>query len=81
MLEEYERNKRKQISNMRALMDFGMGLIIFLAGLFFFFRSKFGKISLNERFPPDDIDKIFGAFCIIYGAWRIYRGFKKNYFR
>jgi len=81
MLEEYERNKRKQISNMRSLMDFGMGLIIFLAGMFFFFRSKFGKISLNERFPPDDIDKIFGAFCIIYGAWRIYRGFKKNYFR
>jgi len=81
MLEEYEKKKRGQISTMRSIMDFGMGLIILLAGLFFFFRNKFGKIALNERFPPDDIDKIFGAFCIIYGVWRIYRGFKKNYFR
>lgn len=66
---------------MRSLLDYGMGLLILLAGLVFFFRHKFGDISFNERFPPNDIDKIFGAVCIIYGAWRIYRGYKKNYFR
>lgn len=81
MFEEYERKKKKQIATMRSLLDYGMGLIILLAGLFFFFRAKFGNIALNERFPPDNIDKIFGSFCILYGAWRIYRGYQKKYFK
>ena len=81
MLEEYEKKKRKQVAQMKSLMDYGMGLLILAAGAFFFFRSKFGKIPLNERFPPDQIDNIFGAICLVYGAWRIYRGYKKNYFR
>jgi len=80
MFEEYEKKKRKQISLMRSLLDYGMGLVIVLAGLFFLFRHKF-KLSFNESFPPNDIDKIFGAVCLIYGSWRIYRGYKKNYFR
>lgn len=81
MFEEYERKKRKQIATMRSLLDYGMGFIILVAGLFFFFRSQFGNIALNERFPPDNIDKIFGGFCILYGGWRIYRGYQKKYFK
>jgi threonine/homoserine/homoserine lactone efflux protein len=81
MFEEYEKKKRKQISTMKALLDYGMGILILLAGVFFFFRSNFGGLSFNQRFPPNDIDKIFGAICLLYGAWRIYRGYKKNYFR
>ncbi|MGB3008687.1 MAG: hypothetical protein WBC06_19380 [Chitinophagaceae bacterium] len=81
MIEEYENKKRKQVSSMKSLMDYGMGLIILLLGAFFFFRGKLGKIPLNEKFPPDNLDKLFGAFCLIYGVWRIYRGYKKNYFR
>ena len=80
MFEEYEKKKRKQISFMKSLLDYGMGLLILLAGLFFFFRGEF-HLSFNARFPPNDIDKIFGAICILYGCWRIYRGYKKNYFR
>ena len=80
MLEEYENKKRKQVAGMKSMMDYGMGLIFLAAGVFFFFRDQF-KVSLNERFPPDDIDKIFGAICIIYGCWRMYRGYKKNYFK
>lgn len=80
MFEDYEKKKRKQISLMKSLLDYGMGLLILLAGLFFFFRSKF-HLSFNERFPPNDIDKIFGVIAILYGCWRIYRGYKKNYFK
>jgi hypothetical protein len=80
MFDEYEKKKRKQISLMRSLLDYGMGLLILLAGLFFFFRSYF-NLALNQKFPPNDIDKIFGAICLLYGCWRIYRGYKKNYFR
>ena len=80
MFEDYEKKKRRQVAGMKSLMDYGMGIIIVVAGLFFFFRDKF-KMSFNEKFPPNDMDKIFGALCIIYGAWRIYRGYKKNYFK
>jgi hypothetical protein len=80
MLEEYERKKRKQMAAMRSLMDYGIGVLILAAGVFFFFRNKF-TIEMNESFPPNDMDKIFGAICILYGSWRIYRGYKKNYFR
>jgi hypothetical protein len=80
MFEEYESKKRKQISNMKALLDYGMGFIILLAGGFFFFRDQF-DMPINESFPPNAIDKIFGAICMVYGAWRIYRGYKKKYFK
>ena len=80
MLEEYEKKRRKQISSMRSMMDFTMGIIILCAGIFFFFRNRF-KIEFNESFPPNEMDKIFGGICILYGAWRIYRGFKKKYFQ
>lgn len=80
MFEDYENRKRKQVALMKSLLDYGMGILILLAGLFFFFRSKF-DIPFNERFPPNDIDYIFGAICLLYGGWRIYRGYKKNYFR
>lgn len=80
MFEEYEKKKRKQVSFMRSLLDYGMGILILLAGIAFFFRDRF-KFSLNDDFPPDSIDKIFGAIAMAYGCWRIYRGYKKNYFR
>jgi hypothetical protein len=81
MFEEYEKKKRKQVSIMRSLLDYGMGLIIFLIGVFFFFRGSFKHLAINEKYPPDYLDKVFGAFCLLYGAWRIYRGYKKNYFK
>jgi hypothetical protein len=80
MIDEYEKKKRKQIASMRAILDYGLGIVITGFGTFLFFRNKM-DVSLNERFPPNDIDKIFGVICVIYGAWRIYRGYKKNYFR
>lgn len=80
MIEEYEKKKKKQVASMKALLDYGMGILIFGGGVFFFFRSKL-NISFNESFPPNDMDKIFGAICVVYGGWRIYRGYKKNYFR
>ncbi len=80
MIEEYEKKRRRQVSLMRSILDYGMGLIILLIGVFFFFRNRF-DLPLNEKFPPNDMDKIFGGICLVYGVWRIYRGYKKNYFR
>ena len=79
MFEEYEKRKRKQVSGMRSIMDYGMGIVILLGGLFIFFRGQL-NLEFNKKYPPDEMEKIFAVICFIYGAWRIYRGYKKNYF-
>ncbi|MBL7744003.1 MAG: hypothetical protein JNN00_11060 [Chitinophagaceae bacterium] len=80
MIEEYERKRKKQVSSMRSIMDYAMGVVIVILGCFFFFRDQF-KLDFNESFPPNYLDKVFGGICVLYGGWRIYRGYKKNYFK
>jgi hypothetical protein len=80
MLEEYERKKRHQISLMRSVANYGMGVFFICLGIFFFFREKF-NIDLNKSNPPNYVDKIMGVAFVLYGAWRVYRGYKKNYFK
>lgn len=80
MIEEYEKRKRKQVASMRSLLDYGIGIVIACAGVFFFIRDKL-NLEINRTFEPNLMDKFFGVICVLYGGWRIYRGYKKNYFR
>lgn len=80
MLEEYEKKKKKDISLMRSIRDYGIGVVIILFGAFMFFRNNF-DLEINERYKPDATDKVLGAACLLYGAWRLYRGYRKNYFK
>jgi hypothetical protein len=80
MLEEYEKKRKKQVSSMWSIRDYAAGIVFVLLGVMFFFRGYF-KLDLNERFPPNYMDKVFGVISALYGAWRIYRGYKKNYFK
>ena len=79
-IDEYENKKRKQISLMRSILDYGIGIAIIAAGVFLFFRDKM-KLDFNDKFPPNNTDKLIGVICVLYGGWRIYRGYKKNYFK
>jgi hypothetical protein len=82
MFEEFENKRRKQFSSMKSMVDYAMGFIIILFGFFFLFRSKLGAIPINETLgEPDLLEKIFGVLCLLYGSWRIYRGYQKKYFR
>jgi hypothetical protein len=62
---------------MRTIMDYGMGFLIFGLGIFFLFAPKLGV-----QFEIDALYRYFFAgLCMIYGGWRVYRGYKKKYFR
>jgi hypothetical protein len=62
---------------MRAVMDFGMGLIILCCGLFFLIAPGMGWVNFEvEPFWR----YFFAGLCLVYGGWRVYRGYKKNYF-
>ena len=64
---------------MRSIMDYGMGLLWLSMGNFLLF-IKFFNVNIAARFD-DPVMKGFGFICIVYGAFRIYRGYKKNYLR
>jgi hypothetical protein len=77
-------DERHQLSNrdkgyilMRSIMDFGMGILWTSMGIFLLF-IKYFNTELQLRFD-DPAMKIFGGVCILYGGFRIYRGYKKNY--
>jgi hypothetical protein len=62
---------------MRAIKDIGMGLIYLLIAALMFFPEKFGL----ELAVDNLIRYMFGGICILYGVWRVYRGYRKDYFR
>jgi hypothetical protein len=82
-LEEFEKDeqteRRKGYTNMRSIMDYGMGVLWVGVGTFLTFVQKFNA-GLAERLN-DPVFRALGVVFIIYGLFRIYRGYKKNYFR
>ncbi|MBO9619128.1 MAG: hypothetical protein J7539_08850 [Niabella sp.] len=78
--EEYEQQRNKRVAGMRSVLDYAMGVLIIFVGVFLLIRNKL-DIPLNKRFPPDAIDWFLGGLFVVYGIWRIYRGYKKNYFK
>ncbi|MBS1916618.1 MAG: hypothetical protein JST87_10070 [Bacteroidetes bacterium] len=77
-MQNEEQNKRtKGYILMRAIMDYGMGIMILGFGIFFIIAPKLGYAIRGGDF----FRYFFAVLCIIYGTWRIYRGYKKNYFR
>ena len=82
-LEEFENEplneREKGIVRMRSITNYGMGVFLFVAGCFFMFPTDSTRPYINQYDPL--VIKIFAVICWIYGAFRIYRGYKKNYFR
>jgi hypothetical protein len=73
-----EDKRQRAYANRRAIMDYGMGLIYTVMGCFFLFSEQFG---VKLQFPTPPFSWIFAGLCLVYGGFRIYRGYKKNYFR
>lgn len=79
MLEDFQEQQRKRVSRVRSMMDFTMGGLLILIGLWFLTYEKLG-INLFRR-EPSMIDYFIGGLFLLYGIWRIYRGYKKDYYK
>ena len=80
-LEEFEDTpdkKTKRYILMRSITDVGMGIIYLAFGIFILFAKQF---HFESEFASSIPAKIVSVLAIIYGVWRIYRGFQKKYFR
>ncbi len=82
-LEEFENEplseREKGIVRMRSITNYVMGTFLILAGAFFMFPTRATQPYINQYDPV--IIKIFAVVCMVYGSFRIYRGYKKNYFK
>jgi hypothetical protein len=73
MIEDFQEQQRKRTVRIRSFMDFTMGGLLIVAGTLLLIY-KIEKL--------DDINrKGLGGLFILYGIWRVYRGYKKNYFK
>jgi len=79
MLEDYQEKQRKKVTRLRSTMDFVMGGLIILIGIYFLTYEALDVNVFNRE--PSSIDKLIGAIFILYGIWRAYRGYKKDYYR
>lgn len=79
-LEEFENTpdpKTRRYMQMKSILDFGMGFMYIGVGVIILFARQF---HLYNNFTDSIPAKLFGVLVIIYGAWRIYRGIKKDYY-
>jgi hypothetical protein len=67
---------RRPRYNIRAIFDWVMGIIYLGVGLVLTFAPWLG---IRIHFPPPDVARIFGTACMIYGGFRIYRGYKTRH--
>ena len=71
-----ERNTRYAL--MRSLKDYGMGVLYLAVAFLMFFPQIFGLAMMDS----DNLFRYgFGGICLLYGSFRIYRGYKKDYFK
>lgn len=74
----FEDKRKAAYSSRRSVMDIGMGLIIAGFGVFFLVAPRMGWMQFNL---DPLLRYLFSGLCLLYGGFRIYRGFQKNYFR
>ena len=77
MENDYRDKQRKSYNLMRTVYNITMGIIIIGIGVVMLFNDKIG-LNLFETADPIII-YAFSGLCILYGAFRLYRGIRKNY--
>lgn len=80
-LEEFENTpdpKTKRYMLMRSISDIGMGILYLGIGCVIMFAKQF---KFQNEFVMTLPAKIFAGLAMIYGIWRIYRGYKKDYLK
>jgi hypothetical protein len=71
---EFEQKKDRQQSRIKSFYNMGMGILWLVVGIFFLSHKRFG---MEGAFDPL-LANIFGGSCVLYGLFRLWRGFKSN---
>ncbi|RYZ00602.1 MAG: hypothetical protein EOO11_01080 [Chitinophagaceae bacterium] len=77
--EKYEERRREQVGTARSIMNYVMGIVFCALGAFFIYIYATRTPVMGR--PSTALDLLLGVLIIGYGIWRIYRGYKKNYYK
>jgi hypothetical protein len=75
MIQDYQEQRERQTTRTRAIMDFIMGVVVLGIGIIFLVYEQMGWKLPGK---PSALDKIAGGLFVLYGIWRLYRGYKKT---
>jgi uncharacterized protein YqhQ len=82
-LEEFEKeqlsDRDKNLIRMRSISNYVMGVLIIAFGFVFIIKPTVLKNFFAQRDPL--LMNIMAGICILYGLFRIYRGYAQNYFK
>ena len=73
MLEDFQEQQRRKTIRIRSFMDFTMGGLFIAIGIALLLYQV-GTLGEINR-------KGLGVLFILYGIWRIFRGYKKKYYK
>jgi len=74
MTTNFEERQRKRTALLRSIYDYTMGVLWMGIGTFFLWHHKLGyDLDLDKTLVT-----IFGIASLLYGAFRIYRGYKSG---
>ena len=74
MATNFEERQRKRTALLRSIYDYTMGVLWMGIGAFFLWHQKLGyDLDLDKTLVT-----IFGIASLLYGVFRIYRGYKSG---
>lgn len=77
MTQDYRDRNKKAFDVLQTVRHFVMGIMFCIMGILLFVADKY-KIAQLQEFDKT-FRYLFGAICLLYAVFRIYRGIKKNY--
>ncbi|MEO7530819.1 MAG: hypothetical protein ABIS69_05390 [Sediminibacterium sp.] len=78
MENDFRVKQKKSYNVMRMSYDFTIALLLLGMAVVMLFADKLGIDQLSGK-DNDLFRYFFGSLCLLYGGFRLYRGFKRDY--
>ncbi|SJZ76174.1 hypothetical protein [Sediminibacterium ginsengisoli] len=77
MANDFREKQQKSYTLMRRVYDFAMALLILGMAVVMLFAEQ---LRIEQLSGIDNMFRyLFGGICVLYGGFRLYRGFKSDY--
>jgi len=81
MSNDYKERRQRSSSQLRMVYNISMGILVLAMAAVMLFGDRLGVDAIEQFISPIDpvLRYLFGGLCLLYGAFRLYRGIKKEY--
>jgi len=81
MSNNYKDRRQQSFSQLRMVYNISMGIFVLAMAVVMLFGDRLGNDAIERFISPIDpvLRYLFGGLCLLYGAFRLYRGIKREY--